>query len=416
MSNLVTRAQNILLTPKTEWPVVATEPETTSGLYTKYILILAALGPLAFFLKSTLIGTATFVGTFRVSIGAGLTLAVLSYVSTLVGIYLWSLIINALAPTFGGQKDSVQALKTAAYAATGAWIGGLGYVSPWLGGLIAFAGAVYSIYLLYLGLPHTMKAPADRAGGYTAVTIIVAIIVSWILWSIVGAILGRGMWSAHEGAAVSDNGTVFEEGSTGAAIEDWAKKMEEAGKRMEDSADRNAGVPSSAAVGSFIGALVGGGESVPALPAEQIKGYLPETLAGLPRTGMSAERNAAMGFEVSEATAEYGDGAGRNLRLEINDTGGAKGLLEFASWANVEEERHWDGGFERSYRADGRMIHERWDAGSLRGEYTVILANRFVLEIEGGAESMDELKSALAAGVNFASLESEAAAQPKPPG
>ncbi len=57
MSNLVTRVQNILMTPKTEWPVIAAEPETTSGLYTRYILILSALGPLAMFLKSTLIGT-----------------------------------------------------------------------------------------------------------------------------------------------------------------------------------------------------------------------------------------------------------------------------------------------------------------------------------------------------------------------
>jgi len=416
MSNLVTRAQNILLAPRTEWPVIATEPETTSGLYTKYILILAALGPLALFLKSTLIGTATFVGTFRVSIGMGLTWAVLAYVSTLVAIYLWSLIINALAPTFGGQKDSVQALKTAAYSATGAWVGGLGYLIPWLGGLIAFVGAVYSIYLLYLGLPQTMKSPAERAGGYTAVTIIVAIIVSWILWSIIGAIVGRGMWSAYEGAAVSDGSTVFEKGSTGAAIEDWAKKMEDAGKKLEDSADRNAGVPSSAAVGSFVGALVGGGESVPALPVDQIKAYLPETLAGLPRTGMSAERNAALGFEVSEASADYGNGDGRRLRLEINDTGGARGLLAFASWANVEEERQWDGGFERSYRADGRMVHERWDANAKSGEYTLIVANRFVLEIDGGAASMDELKSALAAGVDVAGLEAAAAAQPKPPG
>ena len=416
MSNLVTRAQNILLTPKTEWPVIATEPETTSGLYTKYILILAALGPLALFLKSTLIGTATFVGTFRIGIGMALTSAVLTYVSTLVAIYLWALIINALAPTFGGQKDPVQALKTAAYAATGAWVGSLGYLIPWLGGLIAFAGAVYSIYLLYLGLPHTMKAPADRAGGYTAVTIIVAIIVSWILWSIIAAIVGRGVWSAYEGAAVSDNGTVFEKGSTGAAIEDWAKKMEQAGKQLEDSADRNAGVPSSDAVGSFVGALVGGGESAPALPVEQIKGYLPETLAGLPRTGMSAERNGAMGFEISEASADYGNGDGRRLRLEINDTGGAKGLLAFASWANVEEERQWDGGFERSYRADGRMVHERWDANAKSGEYTLIVANRFVLEIDGSAASMDELKSALATGVNIAGLEATAAAQAKPPG
>jgi hypothetical protein len=415
MSSLVTRVQNVLMTPKTEWPVIAAEPETTSGLYTKYILILAALGPLAFFLKSSLIGSSTFVGTFRVDIGTGISWAVMSYVSTLAGIYLWALIINALAPTFGGQKDSVQSLKAAAYAATGAWVGGVGHLIPWLGGLIAFAGAIYTIYLLYLGLPHTMKAPADRAGGYTAVTIIVGLIVGAILWSIIGAIAGRGAWGGYGGPVVTDNDTVFEKGSTGAAIEDWAKEIERAGKQMEDSADRNAGVPSSAAVGSFVGALVGG-ESVPALPVDQIKAYLPETLAGLPRTSMSAERNAAMGFEVSEASADYGNGDGRRLRLEINDTGGAKGLLAFASWANVEEERQWDGGYERNYRADGRMIHERWDANAKRGEYTVIVANRFVLEIDGGAASMDELKSALAAGVNVAGLEAAAAAQPKPPG
>ncbi|HEU4517681.1 MAG TPA: Yip1 family protein [Steroidobacteraceae bacterium] len=413
MSNLVARVQNILMTPKTEWPVIAAEPETTSGLYTKYILIVSAVAAIAMFVKASLIGTSTFIGTYRMDVGAGIGYAVTMYVAGLVGIYLWSLIINALAPTFGGQKDSVQALKTAAYAATAAWVGSIGQLVPWLGWLIGIAAGIYSIYLLYLGLPHTMKAPADRAAGYTAVAIIVAIVLSWILWAIIGSIAGRGLWGGPA-VTVSDSG--FEEGSSGAALEKWAKEMEKAGKQMEASANQNAGAPSAAAIGSFVGAIVGGGESVPALPVDQIKTFLPETLAGLPRTSMSAERNAAMGFEVSEASADYGDGAGRSLRLEINDTGGAKGLLAFASWANVEEEREWDGGYERNYRADGRMVHERWDANSKRGEYTVIVANRFALEIEGEAASMDELKSALAAGVNVAGLEAAAAAQPKPPG
>src|SRR5688572_16647246 len=147
MSNLVTRVQNILMTPKSEWPVIAAEPETTSGLYTKYILILSALGPLAMFLKSTLIGTSTFIGTFRVDMGTGIKSLVLMYLLGLVGIWLWSLVINALAPTFGGQKDSVQALKAAAYAATAAWVGGIAQLIPWLGWLIGLAAAVYSVYL-----------------------------------------------------------------------------------------------------------------------------------------------------------------------------------------------------------------------------------------------------------------------------
>jgi hypothetical protein len=415
MSNLVTRAQNVLLTPKTEWPVIAAEPETTVGLYTKYILILAALGPLAMFLKGTLIGTATFLGTVRIDVGTGIKWLVLTYVMTLVGVYLWSLIINALAPTFGGQKDSVQALKTAAYAATGAWVGGLGQIIPWVGWLIGLAGAIYSIYLLYLGLPHTMKAPADRAGGYTAVTIIVAIVLSWILWAIIGSILGRGLWGGYGGPVVSDTDTVFEEGSAGAAIEDWARNMEKAGKQVEASAEANQGVPSSAAVGALIGAAVGGAQGGTALSTEQLKAFVPESLGGLPRKSLSAERNAAMGFEVAEARAEYSDGANRNLRLEINDTGGAKGMLALASWANVESEREWDGGYERSYRRDGRMVHERWDAGSSRGEYSVIVGNRFAVEIEGAAGSMDELKSALTAGLDLAGLEA-AAAKSQPTG
>ena len=404
MGKLIARVQSILLTPKTEWPVIAAEPETTSGLYTKYILVLSALGPLAMFLKSTLIGTSTFIGTFRVDMATGLKWLVVMYVLGLVGIWLWSLIINVLAPTFGGQKDSVQALKTAAYAATAAWVGGVGQIVPWIGWLIGLAGAVYSIYLLYLGLPHTMKAPADRAAGYTAVAIIVALILSWIIW----AIVGRGLWGGHGGPGITVSDSGFEEGSAGAALEEWAKQMEAAGKQVEQSAEANQGVPSAAAVGALVGAAVGGAGGV-ALPTDQLKAYLPETLCGLPRTGLSAERNAAMGFEVSEAQADYGDGAGRNLRLEINDTGGAKGLIALAAWANVEEEREWQGGYEKTYKSDGRIVHERWDGDS--GEYSVIVGNRFSVEISGQAASMDELKATLAAGVNLAGLEAAAAAQ-----
>lgn len=274
---------------------------------------------------------------------------------------------------------------------------------------------MYSIYLLYLGLPHMMKAPADKAAGYTAVTVILAILLSWILWAIVGSIAGRGLWGPGYAPSATIGDSSFEKGSTGAALEEWARQMEAAGKQVEASAKQNQRVPSAAAVGALVGAAVGGNTGVAALPTDRMKAFLPETLAGLPRTGLSAERNAAMGFEVSEASADYGDGAGRNLRLEIKDTGGAKGLLALAAYANVESEKQWNGGYERNYRADGRMVHERWDANGSRGEYTVIVGNRFAVEISGQAASMDEIKAALATGVNVAGLEAAAAAQ-SPPG
>lgn len=416
MSNLIARVQNILLTPKTEWPVIAAEPDTTAGLYTRYILVVSALGPVAGVLKSTLIGTTVpFVGTFRMGMGAALSIAAATYVLGLIAVFLFALIVNALAPTFNSQKDSVQALKSAAYAMTAGWVGGVAQIVPWIGWLIGLALGIYGIYLLYLGLPHTMKTPADKAGGYTAVSVIAAIILSWVVWAIVGSIAARGMFGATGLPAITSSGGSFEKGSTGAALEDWAKNMEAAGKAVEDSAKQNNGAPSAAAVGAMVGAVVAGGKGVDALPADQIKAYLPETLGGLPRTATSASRNAAMGFQVAEASADYSDGAGRNLRLEINDTGGAKGVLALANWANVEQEREWAGGYEKTYRADGRIVHERWDSGSNSGEYSLVVGDRFSVELSGKAASMDELKTTLATGVNLTALET-VAREAKPAG
>src|SRR4029077_8195463 len=94
-----------------------------------------------------------FIGYYRAPMAAGLTLAVFSFVMAIVGVFILSLIINALAPTFGGQKDSMQALKVAVYSYTPAWVAGALRVLPLLG-VLAVLGALYGLYLLYLGLPR----------------------------------------------------------------------------------------------------------------------------------------------------------------------------------------------------------------------------------------------------------------------
>jgi Yip1-like protein len=415
MSNLIGRVQNILLTPKTEWPVIAAEPDTIGGLYTRYILIVSALGPIAMFLKNTIIGVSIpFAGTYRVGMGAGLGMMVSTYVLGLIAVFLFSLIINVLAPSFGGQKDPVQALKAAAYAATAGWVAGIAQIIPWIDWLIGLAGGIYSIYLLYVGLPHTMKSPVEKAAGYTAVSVIAAIVLGWICWAIIGQIFWRSMVGPMgvPNATISSSGS-FEPNSTGAALEAWAKNLEAAGKAVDESAKQNSGVPSGAAIGALVGAAVAGGKGVDALPTETMKGFLPETLGGLPRTSASASRNAALGFQVAEATAGYSDGSGKSLELQIHDAGGAKGILALASWANVEEEKEWQGGYEKTYRDGGRIVHERWDSGSKSGEYSVIVGDRFSVEVSGSAESIDALKAALGT-VNVSGLEAAAAAQPAP--
>lgn len=407
-SKLIERVRLILTTPKTEWPVIAAEPATVGGLYTGYILLLSAITPLCTFLKTTLIGYNPLgLGAYHVGVTAGIGMALVQYVLSLVLVYVVALIIDALAPTFGGQKDRIQALKTAAYSYTAAWIAGFGMLLPWLGFVIGLVGAVYSIYLLYLGLPHTMKAPPDKAAGYTAVTIVVAIVLGWIVGLVSAGVMGTAMWSGMHGSATptSSSSGSFDKDSSLGKLEAWSKKMEAAGQKMEAAQKSGNSQAQGDAMSAMMGAVLGGaGGAAEALPPDRLKAFVPDTLGGLPRTEVSAERNGAMGIQVANATGQYSDGAGRTLRLEITDSGGASGLMGLASWATLEQDRETSSGYERTRKENGRMVHEEWNKDSGSGEYGVVLGERFMVKVAGSASSVDDLKSAVG-GLNLAGLE-----------
>jgi hypothetical protein len=405
-SKIVARAKSTLLTPKTEWPIIAAEPDTVPHLYSGYILIMAAIPAVALFLSSAVIGVSVpFLGSYRVGAVTALTSAAIAYVLGLVGVYVVSLIVNALAPSFNGQKNEVQALKTVAYAYTATWVASIVGIIPGLRLLATIVGVVYAIYLLRLGLPFTMKCPDDKAVGYTAVTIIVGIVIAVVLNVVAGTLIGTGLYSrgamsamSHSGGGGFESGSTggFESGSAGAAIENWTKNMEAASKKMDaaqKSGDANA---RASAVGQMVGAALGAGGKVESLPPERIKQFVPGSLGGLSRASVSAERNAAMGVQISKATARYSDGAQRNLDLDITDTGSLKGLVGFAAgWAGVEQEEQTDTGYDKTYRSGDQLVHEQWDNRSHHGQYGIVVADRFAVSVSGEAADIDELKAAV---------------------
>lgn len=174
--SLSERAKKILLQPAEEWAVIDKEPGTATDLYTSYIIPLAAIGPIASIIGLSIIGVGLPVGgSYRVSLISAIGHAVIAFVLALVGTYVLALIIDALAPTFLGVKNDFQALKVAAYSSTAAWLAGIFNLIPTLAFLQILA--LYSVYLLYLGLPILMKAPQEKALPYTAVVIIAGIVI-----------------------------------------------------------------------------------------------------------------------------------------------------------------------------------------------------------------------------------------------
>jgi hypothetical protein len=119
----------------------------------------------------------------RISVGAALAHAVFSFALSFVGVFLIALIVDLLAPGFGGKRDPLAALKVTAYTFTPGWVAGIFNLIPILGVLTIVAG-LYGLYLLYIGLPVLMRCPGDRAVGYTVVTVLCAI----VMWIVIAAL------------------------------------------------------------------------------------------------------------------------------------------------------------------------------------------------------------------------------------
>lgn len=181
--SIVDRVRNIILTPKTEWPVIDAEPSTIRGIYMSYVVILAAIPAIASALGQILFPVRIFALVIRPSPVHVIAQAIIYYVLSLVMVYVIALIVDALAPSFGSVKDPVKAFKLVAYSWTAAWVAGILSIIPMLGLLVILA-VFYGYYLLYLGLPVLMKTPADKAAVYT----IVIVVAAFVAYLAIGAI------------------------------------------------------------------------------------------------------------------------------------------------------------------------------------------------------------------------------------
>ena len=410
--SLVDRAKNICLTPNTEWPVIAAEPVSPGPLVTGYVVPLAAIGAVAGFIGGSIVGTSLpFIGTYRVPFMTGLVLAVFKICMAVVGVFILSFIIKALAPTFGAEQNSSQALKVAVYSYTPAWIAGVLQIVPLLG-IFAIFAAFYGIYLLYLGLPSLMKCPPDKTVGYTAVVVLCAIVLTVVLAGIGAMFAGAGLLGARAlgagglGTTPPQSSEVqFDKNSPMGKLQSLGNKLDESTKKMEAAQKSGDEKAQAAAAFEGLGALLGGGNRVDPIAIDQIKTFVPANFAGLTKTSSSAEKTGIAGIMVSKAEATYGDAAGKRVTLEISDTGGVSGLVAFAGWTGMEGEKEDENGSEKTEKVNGRIVHERISKNGGNNEFGIVVGDRFVIASTGKGVSTDDLKAAVS-GLDLSKLES----------
>ncbi|MBT9447700.1 MAG: YIP1 family protein, partial [Hyphomonadaceae bacterium] len=280
----------------------------------------------------------------------------------------------ALATNFGGQKNPLNAFKVAAYSAVAALLAGVFQIIPALA-IFGLLG-LYSLYILHRGLPVLMKAPADKATGYT-VSVVVVMIVLWIIAAVIvntvtpmqgGGMFGRMQMpgasrSATDGGSITVNGTTVDLG----ALEKAAKQIE------QSTADGNINITANANP----------------VDVEKIKALLPERMGGYTRTEISTGGAAGMGG--ANATYENGD---KRLEVSVVDMGGMGALGGLAGAFSANSTTETADGYERMHTVDGRMVMEKLSKSNKTASYGVMVANRFMLEVDGTNVSPDEVKDA----------------------
>ena len=365
-SSLVARAKALIMQPAAEWPVIAAEPAIPADLMRGWAVPLAAIGPICAFIHGQVFGFGAFGISYRPGIVAGLSTLVVSYILGLVGVVVLALVAQNVAPRFGGVGDRAAAFKLVIYGSTAAWVCGIFQLIPGLG-LLAILG-LYSLYLYYVGATPVMRVPQDKAAGFTGVTILAAVLLYIVVGAVSSAFLG--LFGGGIGSHVADSsGTVSGKIAVpgGGTIDVGA--LNAASEQMKANQNRTAASP------------------------DKLQALLPQSIGAYQRTAIESGAAGGMG---SNADGTY-TGAGNTFHLKVTDMAALGSIAAMGSALGVSESKSDANGYEKTGTVDGHMQTEEWHNDSHSGKFGVMLDNRFSVEAEGNAASIDELKAAVAA-------------------
>jgi hypothetical protein len=185
--NLIERIQKIIISPKTEWEIISEEEASVTSIFTTYVLPLALVAALATCIGYTFIGLDSILFKMK-GINWGLRISIMQLIAVGIGYYITTYVMDAIAPSFGSEKNINKTAQLIGYSYTPALIGGLLNVIPslaWIGSLFG----LYSIYLLYIGLVPLKKTPEDKKTPYLIVTVLILIVVYFIATTVLGGIV-----------------------------------------------------------------------------------------------------------------------------------------------------------------------------------------------------------------------------------
>ena len=398
---LLQRVLDILMRPRDTWLQIDAEDGNPARIYLGYLVFLAAIPAVAGFIGYSLIGVGAFGISVRVPVVQGLVSMVVGYVLSLAMVYVLALIANMLAPRFQAQQDMGSAFKLVAYASTAGMLGGVFSILPSLA-MLGLLAALYSVYLIYSGIPVLMKAPQEKAVGYTAALVVCGILAGIVVGLATSLVtpgargLGAGM------AGMGDTGSVAMK-VPGTDIKIDTGRLEEASRKMEEAQAKGDTQAAAKAATEMMGAALGGKGGEPFAP-KLLRDTLPERVGDLPRTAIEARSESAMGMQFTHVSAQYTH-EDKELEIQIQDLGAIPALrMAMAGWATTTAESENADEIERIYRQGEMSIKESYRKDGSSADLALMLPNGVMVQAYGRVPVQDLKRHLLPLGQKLAGL------------
>jgi Yip1 domain len=405
--SIVDRATAITRRPNVTWPVIAGEPGPAAAIFTGYVAPLAAIGPIASAIGLSVIGVGMGVfGRYREPLVTAIISAVVTYVMILIGVAILTAIASALAPTFGGRKDSLAALKLVGYSYTPAFLAGILSLIPQLAGLEILA-ALWTLYVFYLGAPTLLLCTKEKALPYTGMCVVCMIVIGVVVGGVIGALsyAGIGFGGPRLGLGATQNQAAAVAAVTSAIAADAAANA--ASTQTTSTTTQTADAPNAqttsdpgqaaSQVVSSLGSLVSGGKPpVKPISSDDLKTLLPTTAGGLSLATSDGTATTIAGISGTSAQATYGTTSDAKIDLAVGDLGNASGIAALANLgASMDVQSNSDQGYEKNVQVNGQQVHEKWSAPDKESELLEVVNNRYAVTVTGHGVDMDTALAAL---------------------
>ena len=178
---LLDHTLGIFTHPDSEWRDIRKQRRSKTLEFLTHVPLIALIPAVAFYYGVTQVGWSLGGGDpVYLTSASAMILCVMSYLAALIGVWIFGEFINWMAATYSEEAvNPHHGMAMAVYVTIPIFLAGIAGALPvlWVNVAATMLAAVYSVYLIYEGIPILMNIDKERGFLYSTSIITVALVL-----------------------------------------------------------------------------------------------------------------------------------------------------------------------------------------------------------------------------------------------